>query len=111
MNIILTGLVIGLAGAVALLVRDRNEYRAITNETIKELAILEKEYDSLDSMLLEAGLEIMALEDRIEELEGKTIEDYFFALDKEEQRDVLHSIVDRMNSERIKTGSYPNMKI
>ena len=61
-TIVLTGLVIGLAGAVALLVRDRNEYRAITNETIKELAILEKEYDELDAMILEAGAELMALE-------------------------------------------------
>ena len=62
MNIILTGLVAGLAVAVALLVRDRNRYRAISNETIKELAILEKEYDELDAMILEAGAELMALE-------------------------------------------------
>lgn len=62
MNIILTGLVAGLTVAVALLVRDRNRYYTISNETIKELAILEKEYDSLEAEILEAGAEIMALE-------------------------------------------------
>lgn len=63
MNIILTGLVAGLTVAVALLARDRNRYYTISNETIEELAILEKEYDELDAMILEAGAEIMALEE------------------------------------------------
>ena len=49
MNIILTGLVAGLVVTVALLERDRNRYYTISNETIKELAILEKEYDSLEA--------------------------------------------------------------
>jgi hypothetical protein len=62
MNIVLTGLVAGLAVTVALLARDRNRYYTISNETIKELAILEKEYDELDAMVLKAGAEIMALE-------------------------------------------------
>lgn len=62
MNIVLTGLVAGLTVTVALLVRDRNRYYTISNETIKELAILEKEYDSLEAEILEAGAEIMALE-------------------------------------------------
>lgn len=62
MNIILTGLVAGLIVTVALLARDRNRYYTISNETIKELAILEKEYNELDAMVLEAGAEIMALE-------------------------------------------------
>lgn len=62
MNIVLTGLVAGLAVAVALLARDRNRYYTISNETIKELAILEKEYDSLEAEILEAGAEIIALE-------------------------------------------------
>lgn len=62
MNIILTGLVAGLTVTVALLARDRNRYRAISNDTIKELAILEKEYDELDAMILEAGAELIALE-------------------------------------------------
>ena len=62
MNIVLTGLVAGLAVAVALLARDRNRYYTISNETIKELAILEKEYDSLEAEILEAGAELMALE-------------------------------------------------
>ena len=61
-TIALTGLVTVLAGTVAVLVRDRNKYRAISNDTIKELAILEKEYDELDAMILEAGAELMALE-------------------------------------------------
>lgn len=63
MNIVLTGLVAGLAVTVALLARDRNRYYTISNETIKELAILEKEYDSLEAEILEAGAEIMALEE------------------------------------------------
>ena len=63
MNIILTGLVAGLAVTVALLARDRNRYYTISNETIKELAILEKEYDSLEAEILEAGAEIIALEE------------------------------------------------
>lgn len=62
MNIILTGLVAGLTVTVAVLARDKNRYRDISNETIKELAILEKEYDSLEAEILEAGAEIMALE-------------------------------------------------
>ena len=62
MNIILTGLVAGLVVTVALLARDRNRYYTISNETIKELAILEKEYNELDAMVLEAGAEIIALE-------------------------------------------------
>ena len=62
MNIILTGLVAGLVVTVALLARDRNRYYTISNETIKELAILEKEYDELEAEILEAGAEIMALE-------------------------------------------------
>ena len=49
MNIILTGLVAGLVVTVALLARDRNRYYTISNETIKELAILEKEYNSLEA--------------------------------------------------------------
>lgn len=63
MNIILTGLVAGLAVTVALLARDRNRYYTISNETIKELAILEKEYNELEAEILEAGAEIMALEE------------------------------------------------
>lgn len=63
MNIALTGLVAGLAVAVALLARDRNRYYTISNETIKELAILEKEYNELEAEILEAGAEIMALEE------------------------------------------------
>lgn len=62
-NIVLTGLVAGLAVTVALLARDRNRYYTISNETIKELAILEKEYDSLEAEILEAGAEIIALEE------------------------------------------------
>lgn len=62
MNIVLTGLVAGLAVTVALLARDRNRYYTISNETIKELAILEKEYNELEAEILEAGAEIMALE-------------------------------------------------
>ena len=61
-TIALTGLVTVLAGTVAVLVRDRNRYRAISNDTIKELAILEKEYDELVAEVLEAGAEIIALE-------------------------------------------------
>ena len=61
-NIILTGLVAGLAVTAALLARDRNRYYTISNETIKELAILEKEYDELVAEVLEAGAELMALE-------------------------------------------------
>lgn len=49
MNIILTGLVAGLVVTVALLARDRNRYYTISNETIKELAILEKEYNNLET--------------------------------------------------------------
>ena len=63
MNIILTGLVAGLTVTVAVLARDKNRYRDISNETIKELAILEKEYDSLEAEILEAGAEIIALEE------------------------------------------------
>ena len=49
MNIVLTGLVAGLTVTVALLAKDRNRYYTISNETIKELAILEKKYDELEA--------------------------------------------------------------
>lgn len=49
----LTGIIVGLVATVASLAKDRNRYHDISNETIKELALLEKDRDYWRDMAVE----------------------------------------------------------